>query len=161
MRIDLFETGPYAALAAAAGKDDGSNVSVIYDPATGEISVDDGGHDLYALQIESAGGIFDVAMQKASPDGQNLDGIFDVGRGDKIAKMEFRGFNSLSFGLVAPAGLSEADLLADLTASGKFTNGVQFVPELVVVPEPGTLVMLLGTALLSLLLLTIRRRRAA
>ncbi len=152
---------PWNASAAAkgdGGKDEGGNVSVIYDPATGEISVDDGGHDLYALQIKSAGGIFDVGMQKAGP---NLDGVFDVGRGDKIAKMELDGWNSLSFGLVAPAGLSEADLLADLTASGKFTNDVQFVPELVVIPEPGTLVMLLGTGLLGLLMLTVRRRRRA
>jgi len=122
-----------------------SQTSVIYDPLTGEIALDvSAGTDLTSFQLVSSSGIFtgDPAL--------NLGGIFDGDTDTQIFKATFgSSFASLSFGTVAGSGLSEAFLLADLSANGTFAQGgtlgsVDLIyRERAVVPAPGA--MLLGT----------------
>ena len=150
-----YENGPFSASLPGGTPGDG-NISVVYDPGTGEIGVDAGGHEFMAFQIVSEAGVF-----TGPGPAENLDlAFFDRGYDWKVFKLDPGGFGDLSFGLLAAPGLDAAYLANDLTITGAFVGGgsIEGAVGLFVIPEPGTLVMLLSGGLI-LLACAWRRRR--
>ena len=142
----LYLTGPYAALVNGGTTGD-AQTSVVYDANAGEVSVDaPAGVELTSIIIDSAAGIFtgDAAT--------NLGGSFDNDADNNIFKATFgSSFGSLSFGNVAQTGLSEDFVLNDLTAVGSLAGGGDLgAVDLIYVPEPSTLAMLVFGMLLGL-----------
>ena len=137
LAANLFETGPYA---GELGSNPGDGqVAVVYNAATGEVAAEST-TPLSSFQVESASGIF------SGDNAKNLGGPFDVDTDTKVFKATFGDrFESLSFGTIASAGLSEAFLLEDLAVTGSFAEGGTFGPdvELQYIPEPSGLVLLL------------------
>ena len=150
---NIYLTGPYAALAPSGATGDGQT-SLVYNAASGELSVDaPAGKDLTSINITSAGGRF-IGDKPAA-----LDGAFDNFAADNVFKATFGGsFGSISFGNVLPAQISEADVAADLSAVGSLAGGGDLGNvDLVYIPEPSALVLLgLGLAAAASM---IRRRR--
>jgi len=141
-----YLTGPYAALQANGQPADGQT-SVIYNAGTGEVAVDaPAGVELTSINIDSASGIFtgEAAV--------NLGGSFDNDADGNIFKATFgSSFASISFGNVARTGLSEEFVLGDLTAVGSLSGGGDLGNvDLVYVPEPTTIGLLLFGLLLGL-----------
>jgi hypothetical protein len=148
----FYLTGPYAALAGPGQLGD-EQTSLVYNPATGELSVDaPASTELTSINIDSAAGIF------TGESAQNLGGSFDNDSDTNIFKATFgSSFGSLSFGNVAQPGLSEDQLLNDLTVIGSLNGGGDLGPvDLVHVPEP-TSVSLLCLGLLGLLMISFSR----
>ena len=146
-----YLTGPYAAL-ATGGEQGDDNTSLVYDTGTGELSVDPpAGKELTSINITSAGSQF-IGDKPAV-----LDGAFDNFAGDNIFKATFGGsFGNITFGNVLPAGMSEADVTADLTAVGSLAGGGDLGDvDLVFIPEPSALLLIV----LGLLGVTSRIRR--
>jgi hypothetical protein len=113
--------------------------SVVYDAATGEVSVDaPAGVALTSINIASEAAIFtgDAAM--------NLGGDFDIDLDENIFKATFGSdFGSLSFGNVAQTGLAEDFLLSDLSVDGSLAAGGGLGDvDLVYVPEPAGLALI-------------------
>ena len=80
---------------------------------------------------------------------ENLGGSFDNDTDGNIFKATFgSSFGSLSFGTVAPPGLSEDFVAGDLTVVGSLAGGGDLGQvDLVYIPEPSTRMLLgLGTA---------------
>ena len=135
-----YLTGPYAALSGAQGSLGDGQTSLVYDQSTGELSVDaPAGKELTSINITSADNKF-VGDKPAV-----LDGAFDNFATDNVFKATFGGsFGSISFGNVLPAGLSEADVTADLTAVGSLAGGGDLgAVDLVFIPEPASMVLML------------------
>ena len=153
LRSGLYKAGPYAAIQAGGVADD-DQTSIRYDSATGELSVDaPAGIELTSINIESGSSVFTGAPA------ENLGGSFDNDTDSNIFKATFGGsFGSISFGNVAQVGLSEDDLLNDLTIDGSLAGGgalgaVDLI--YVAVPEPASAwLMLVGAAIV-----TCRRQR--
>jgi hypothetical protein len=134
----VYLTGPYVAIKSGGIKGDGYT-SVTYHASTGEVAIDaPGGVELTSINIDSAAGIFtgDAA--------QGLGGSFDNDSNNNIFKATFgSSFASLSFGNVAPAGLSEDFVLDDLTVAGSLAGGGDLGEvDLVYVPEPTSALLL-------------------
>ena len=133
--------GPYAALAGPGEQGDGQT-SLVYNAGTGELSVDaPAGKELTSINITSEGSKF-VGDKPAA-----LDGAFDNFAGDNVFKATFGGsFGSINFGSILPAGISEADVTADLSAVGSLAGGGDLGEvDLVYIPEPASVaLMLLG-----------------
>ena len=147
LNAGVYLTGPYAAVASNGVESDGQT-SVIYDPATGEVSVDaPAGVELTSINIDSAGGIFTGA------DAQNLGGSFDNDADNNIFKATFGGsFGSLSLGNVAQSGVSQEFLLADLSVVGSLQGGGDLgAVDLIYVPEPASCMLLVIGAIVTLL----------
>ena len=135
-----YLTGPYAALAPGGGTAGDDQTSLVYDPKSGELSVDPpAGKELTSINITSAGSQF-IGDKPAV-----LDGAFDNFAGDNIFKATFGGsFGNITFGNVLPAGMSEADVNADLTAVGSLAGGGDLGQvDLIFVPEPSALMLIL------------------
>ncbi len=137
LRAGTYLTGPYAAI-----KDGGSvgdaRTSVVYNPATGEVSVDSpAGTELTSINIDSAAAIF------SGEPAQNLGGSFDNDADNNIFKATFgSSFGSLSFGTIAQSGLSQAFVINDLTVIGSLAGGGDLGQvDLVYVPEPAAIVL--------------------
>jgi hypothetical protein len=138
LSADKYLKGTYAAIAKGGNPGDGQT-SVGYNATTGEVWVDAPvGSELTSVNIESAGSIF-----TGSP-AQNLGGSFDNDADNNIFKATFgSSFGSLSFGMVAQMGLSEDFVANDLTVVGSLAGGGALGNvDLIYIPEPGTLVML-------------------
>jgi hypothetical protein len=134
-----YLTGPYAAVASGGARGDGQT-TMIYDPRTGEVAVDaPAATQLTSINIDSAGAIFTGAPAA------NLGGSFDNDKDNNIFKATFgSSFGSLSFGNVAQAGLSQQFVLSDLTVVGSLAGGGALGSvDLIYVPEPATVVLLL------------------
>ena len=76
---------------------------------------------------------------------RNLGGSFDVDNENTVFKSTFgSSFGSLSFGNVAPPGLSQSFLVDDLEVLGSFVGGRELGPVdliYVPVPEPSTILL--------------------
>ena len=145
--------GPYNAVVKGGAEGDGQT-SVIYNPGTGELSVDaPAGLELTSINIDSAGGVFTGAAA------QNLGGSFDNDADNNVFKATFgSSFGSLSFGNVAQPGLSEDVVANDLTVVGSLAGGGDLgAVDLIYVPEPSALV-LLGLGVAGMLLTRTRKR---
>jgi len=148
--MDIFaikQAGHFGAGAYAAGVetlvDEEGTAQVIYDAATGELTLqnEDG---VEAILLESAAGLFVgeadetlASFVELTPEvfgAVSFDGALPMG----------------SLGMVLPAGLDEATLTGDLTILGSAELVYQAVP------EPGTLALLA----MSLVGLLVWRRRA-
>ena len=146
LRGGVYLTGPYAAIQKGGVAGDGQT-SITYNPQTGELGVDaPSGTDLTSVNIDSAAGIF------TGDPAQNLGGSFDNDSDNNLFKATFgSSFGSLSFGLVAQTGLSEDFVANDLTVVGSLAGGGDLGNvDLVYVPEPSTLGMLVFGMLLGL-----------
>ena len=137
-----YLTGPYAAISPRGSIGD-EQTTIVYNAVTGELSVDaPTSTELTSINIDSAAAIFtgDAAM--------NLGGSFDNDADNNIFKATFgSSFGSLSLGNVAQTGLSEDFVLNDLTVVGSLAGGGDLGPvDLIYVPEPTSLVLLLLTA---------------
>ena len=129
-----------------------NQTSVVYNPDTGELSVDaPNGVELTSINIESASSIF-----TGDPAG-NLGGSFDNDADNNIFKATFgSSFGSLSFGNVAQTGLSEDFVANDLTVVGSLNGGGQLgAVDLVYIPESSTNAL----AILGLLSVVVAWRR--
>ena len=141
-----YLTGPYAAINSNGQPGDGQ-ASVGYNASTGELWVDaPAGTELTSINIDSATNIFTGSAA------QNLNGSFDNDADNNIFKATFgSSFGSLSFGNVAQAGLSEEFVLGDLSVVGSLAGGGDLGDvDLIYVPEPSTIGMLLFGMLLGL-----------
>ena len=145
--------------------------TLVYNPADGNLSVTTGiDHStgsrlkLTALEITSENALF-IPGPDADGDGigdncEGFGGDFDVCSREKIAKVSTRGFDSLSFGIILPTGLSGETLVDDWLVDGSGTtihcDGRVFLHpfRLYVIPEPS------GTPLgiVSLFILLLFRR---
>ena len=153
---DIYLKGPYATLTTGGAEGDGQT-SLVYDAATGELSVDaPTGTNLTSMNVTSAASRF--VGEKPTV----LDGAFDNFAGDNIFKATFGGsFGSISFGNVLPIGLTEEDVSSDLSAVGSLAGGGDLGEvDLVYVPEPSAIV-LLGLGWLAALIVNSRHRRVA
>ena len=137
---NVGRTAGLAALAAGGAAGD-SQVSLIYDAASGSLSVDaPAGVEFTSISIDSAAGIFTGSTA------QGLSGSFDNDAHNNIFKATFgSSFGSLSFGNVSQSGLSEAFVRSDLTVIGSLAGGgalgdvdLVYVP----VPEPSNVILL-------------------
>ena len=134
-----YLTGPYAAIKPGGVEGDGQT-SIVYNPGTGELSVDSpAGTELTSINVDSAGGVFTADAAA------NLGGSFDNDADNNIFKATFgSSFGSLSFGNVAQRGLSQDFVLNDLTVVGSLAGGGALGDvDLVYVPEPGSVALLM------------------
>ena len=153
LNAGVYLTGPYAAIQPGGVEGDGQT-SVVYDPGSGELSVDPAaGNELTSINITSAGSKF-VGDKPAA-----LDGAFDNFAADNVFKATFGGsFGNISFGNVLAAGIPEAELAADLTVVGSLAGGGDLGDvDLVYLPEPSS--MLLGLLGAMIFASRIRGRR--
>ena len=143
---DKYLTGPYAAINSGGSQGD-DTTSVVYNANTGEVAVDaPAGKELTSINIASGGGIFKGDKPAA------LDGAFDNFAADNIFKATFGGsFGSISFGVVADAGLTEEFVAGDLTVVGSLAGGGDLGNvDLVYIPEPSTF-FLIALGLLAIM----------
>ena len=135
----LYLNGPYAAVTPGGAAGD-EQTSIVYNATTGELAVDaPASTELTSINIDSAAGIF-----TGNP-AENLGGSFDNDADNNIFKATFgSSFGSLSFGTVAQAGLSADFVANDLSVVGSLAGGGDLgAVDLIYVPEPGALVLLL------------------
>ena len=137
---NVYLSGPYAAV-QPNGRSNDPQTSIVYDVSTGEFAVDvPAGTELTSINIDSAGCIFDPALNPTLGDTNGDCNIF-------IAT--FRGsFGSRSFGYIAQPGLSEDFLLGDLLVIGSLRGGGPLGDvDLIYVPEPSSVALLAVSAL--------------
>ncbi|MCP4191016.1 MAG: PEP-CTERM sorting domain-containing protein [Planctomycetaceae bacterium] len=152
LQTGTYEQGPDAAIAANESRMDGQ-ITVIYDPATGDIQIDTDQQLLTSIQLSSQDKIFLQGM------GIELEGLFDVDRPDKIFKLGVDGFADLNLGTVAPTGLNAEYLGSDLSLEGSMLGGGGLEEvKLLVIPEPSAF-FLFGIGLLGLRSLVRRNLR--
>ena len=156
LQAGVYLTGPYSAL-GSDGTEGDSQTSLVYDPGSGELSVDaPAGKELTSINISSAGSLFTGDKPAV------LDGAFDNFAADNVFKATFGGsFGSISFGNVLPADLSKEAVTADLSAVGSLAGGGDLGEvDLIYVPEPSAMLML-GLTFVSCVVMIRRNIRAA
>ena len=127
-----------------------AQTSLVYNPSTGELSVDPAvGKNLTSINIESAGSKF---IGPYTPKPPVLSGSFDNFAANNIFKATFgSNFGAVSFGNVLPTGLNLATLVGDMTVVGSLDGGGPLgAVDMYVIPEPSTMI-LLGLAMIGLL----------
>jgi hypothetical protein len=161
MRIARYTAFAVAALIFASSSIvNASPVSVIYDPASGNLSLDSPSRSVTTFEAKSAGNLFipgNVAPGVIAPP-------FDLITPAKLFKLSAGAgaYNSIDFGNVLPGGLGGDAIAADMSISGSLTpdgSGNNALDagglDIVVVPEPSS-ILLVGFGLMALL--GLRRR---
>jgi len=148
LAANLFGQGPYAALDSGEPAD-APVVDVLIDGSS--VLIDTHGTVINSYMLTSGAGIF------TGEDADNL-GLFQEDTDETISGG--MGFSLAGQHLLGDV-IGDVDVLGDLAATYTVAgaSGI-YAANLIVVPEPGTLV-LLATGALGLLLLAIRRRRKA
>lgn len=137
------------------GADDGL-ITLVYDPASGNLSLDAAGKELTALEVKSVGANF---SNHAGSHPLMLNGLFDIYTPAKlfVLKPAPNQFGDTNFGNILPTGMTKDQIGADLTASGAlYPSGGLGTVDLMYVPEPSSLYLL---AIGSMSLLRARRPR--
>jgi len=136
-------------LAGADYLNDGE-ITVVYDPANGNMSVDASGQMISTFELLSAGGL----LTGTTPD--IVNGAFDVHTPVKFFVLKTDGIGDTDLGPIAGTGYDGATLSADLTLNGSvLPSGGLGNANLAVVPEPASM----GLAFIGFLgLLGIRRK---
>lgn len=149
--VALFVSTTQAALPLGPGAGD-SIVSLIYNPATGNLKLDAAGKLVSTLQVNSAGKYFTATRPTQA------DGSFDVYKPEKFFLLKPDGIGDSDFGNALPAGLDGNMLSNDLSVTGSLKpSGKLEGVNLNIVPEPSS-IGLLSLGLLGLC--GIRRKRA-
>ncbi len=132
--------------AVGPGADDGI-ITLVYDPADGNLSLDAAGKELTAIEIKSAGNNFSNQLG-ARP--LILNGLFDIYVPAKlfVLKPFPNQFGDTDFGKILPKGMTKDQIGADLTVSGAlYPSGGLGTVDLMYVPEPSSLgLMAIGLA---------------
>lgn len=148
--VAMFASMAQAALPVGPGAGD-DIVSLIYDPASGNLKLDAAGVKVTTLEIQSAAGMF----TGSAPAGL-VSPPFDVFSPKKYFLLKTTGIGDTDLGNVLPTGLSGQALGADLSVNGsKLPSGGLGAVNLNVVPEPSSLALLV---LGGLGMLRIRRK---
>lgn len=128
------------------GADDGI-ITLVYDPADGNLSLDTAGKQLTALEVKSAGNNFSNHTDSRP---LMLNGLFDVYVPSKLfwLKPAPNQFGDTNFGKILPKGMTKDQIGADLTVSGAlYPSGGLGTVDLMYVPEPSSLgLMTIGLA---------------
>lgn len=142
--VALVASSTQAAIPLGPGAGD-SIISLIYNPADGNLKLDAAGKTVSTIQITSAGKYFTASRPSQA------DGSFDVYKPEKFFLLKPDGIGDTDFGKALPAGLDGNMLSGDLTVSGSLKpSGKLEGVNLNIVPEPTSL-GLLGLGVLSLL----------
>lgn len=137
------------------GTIDDDKISLIYDPGTGDLSIDAAGQQWSTLEITSASGLF-----TGTPAAGLVLPPFDVFSPTKYFLLKTAGMGDTHLGQVLPTGINLTTLGDDLTVNGSVLprgniNDAQWGPvDLVWIPEPASM-LLLGLGMASIL--TFRR----
>lgn len=150
---NTYNQGTYAATAATPASAI-SALSVVYDPANGNITLRSDGSTINGFILTSADGILTGSAANL-PAG----GFFSVDEDQEISTSFVSISSDLDLGNVAPAGLTQAAVAQDLTLTYT-VEGVAgiFTGELTLAPEPGVVGLM---AIGGVGLLGRRRRRVA
>ena len=153
-RAGIYLTGAYAAVRPGGryaaiqpnGEANDRQTSIVYDPETGDLSVDvPASTELTSILVESASGI--LTGPENGPPRHCL--VFECPDKEfRIFQSNFGStFGSFDFGKVAQSGLTEDFLVDDLTVVGSLHGGGALGDvDLIYVPEPLTaLTLILGT----------------
>ena len=141
-----FAEAWYVAAATSADiPDDGPDepVTVEYDSTNGQLRIENS-HQLSTFELTSEDEQFLPAKAVS------FDGPFDVSRSDKLFLLSVDGIaDEVALGNVLPAGLSLAELEADLSFDGSLTQGGRLADvRLHIVPEPNYSLILVVSAIL-------------
>ena len=119
-RAELLGAGPLAAI-SLDGREGDDQTSIIYDAATGGVSVDVAvGVELTSVNLVSAAGIF------TGDPAENLGGPFDIDNDATVFKATFgTSFGSIGFGNVAQPYLDVVFLINDLSVDGSVLGSDQ------------------------------------
>ncbi len=147
LAIILASCGSLSAAIPTSGVVGDNIISLIYNPANGNLKLDAAGKQLTAIELLSSSGYFDYETGPCPPlawcDSRNKFFILTTGGNT---------FGDRDFGVILPAGLEENVLAGDLQVSGALapTGGLGTV-DLVYVPEPACATWLaLGVAATAL-----------
>ncbi len=108
------------AVTPAAGEGE-SLISLVYDPRTGRLRLRSRNAALTSFSLESSGS----RLRRTAEAEQLLSGAFDLAEPTTFLKVDAASFQYLDLGLALPAGLSEVQLLADLSVMGSLRGGGQ------------------------------------
>lgn len=151
LAISALITAPSFAALPLAGADyrDDGEITLIYDPADGNMSIDAAGKQITTFELKSEAGV----LTGTTPD--IVLPPFDVHTPVKFFILKTEGIGDTDLGPIAGAGYDGPTLSADLSLSGSvLPSGGLGNPNLFV-PEPASM----GLALLGFLgLLGIRRK---
>ena len=126
-------------------------LTVIYDPADGNVSLTVDGIQLSTFELRGADLFSGSAL--------NIGGIFDVASTEKLFKLDPAGFGAVDFGPAMVTGLTAADWENNSGVNGSLLTGgpLPSPVSLQIVPEPSGVAL---TSLISLMgLIGLRRRR--
>ncbi len=119
-------------------------VTLIYDPSTGNYSLNGGGEKITTWEHKDAGGLFNCDNLS---DG-TLPGLFDVCNGDKLFKLDSEGFESIDFGNILPLGMGPDEVMGigaiggSMLPDGSLDRNDPNSPYLLWIPEPSSMTIL-------------------
>lgn len=132
LTIVLASCGSLRAAIPTGGVVGDDRISLIYDPANGNVKLDAAGKQLTAIELFSSNGYFDYETEPCPPlawcDSRNRFFLLTIGGNT---------FGDRDFGVILPPGLEENVLAGDLRVNGALApmGGLETV-DLIYVPEP-------------------------